>query len=287
MPRIVTTTGVASAKVYRTCAHQAVCDEQRRKLLVRQLQEAQKQAPSANVAAGLAHDLKNMMTAIRLHTDLMELSLPAESSEQRHLAHIRKSVTHASELLERLGSFMKPHPHRATLLQLHEEVAGLEELLRGLGSSNVTLKLKAEPCAPVRADRIELQQILLNCVLNAKQALGKGGTVTVRTGEVRLLDEEGKQFKPPLPDGRYAELRITDEGRGLRKETVSEASKPFHRSSRKSGWGVGLTVVHACAVRAGGGVKITNAERGGTVVSIVFPFAGVVPGKAGAREAVQ
>jgi signal transduction histidine kinase len=267
------------AAAFDACANRALCDEHRRKQLVRQLQQAQKSAPAANVAAGLAHDLKNAMTSIQLHLDLLGIGLAADGTQRRHLDGIRQSLAHANRLLERLHSFMRPQVRRPVAVLLDEEIAGMNHLIESAVGQGVDLKFILDPCPPAKLDRTELQQVVLNCVLNASQAMRNKGKITISAAAVALDTEHGRQFEPALAAGDYAVLTISDTGPGLPAGAASSAVKAFHPSAQKTGWGLGLSVVHSCAVRSGGAVKISSQKRRGTAVTVAFPATAAGRGK--------
>jgi two-component system, cell cycle sensor histidine kinase and response regulator CckA len=270
MPRKNSNPGVG-VPVYETCAHRAVCDEKRRSMLVRHLQAAQKSAPVATMAAGLAHDFKNIMTTVRLHSDLIGMSLPADASQHQNVAYIREAVEHANELLERLVRFARPHVRHAVVLHADEEIADSAALLEAVLGSAITLKMDLRPCVPVQMDPVELQQIVLNCAVNARQAMRARGVVRVSVRALEISKEIGSQFEPPLPGGRYVEVAVTDDGPGMSSDQVRSASSQYHASGLKRGWGLGLAVVHGCAARAGGGVRIESEAGAGTRVAVALP----------------
>jgi two-component system cell cycle sensor histidine kinase/response regulator CckA len=266
------------AAAFDACANRALCDEHRRKQLVRQLQQAQKSAPAANVAAGLAHDLKNAMTSIQLHLDLLGLGLAGDTNQRRHLDGIHQSLKHANQLVERLHTFMRPQVRRPVTVLLNEEIAGMNHLIESAVGQGVDLKFILNACPLAKLDRTELQQIVLNCVLNASQAMRNKGGITISARTVALDNEDSRQFQPRLPGGDYAVLMVSDTGPGLPDGAAGTAAQSFHRSARKTGWGLGLTVVHSCAVRASGAVKISSSKRG-TAVTVAFPAAAAGRGK--------
>jgi len=273
MPRLRTTDGIVSPPHFAVCAQRSACDASRRKLLVRQLQQAQKLLPSAEVAAGLAHDFKNVLTTIRLHSDLIGLSIAADAPPQQNLAYVRDAVTQAEALLQRLGSFTRQRSRRTSLLRLDKEIKDLAPMLRGAAGSNIEVRVDVKSCAPVKVDRIELQQVVLNCVLNAKEAMPSGGTIRIQISNRPLKAARARKYQPAVSAGNYVSLAISDNGPGMRPEVADKVLRPFHRSGKKNGWGLGLAVVYACAVRAGGGVLISSKPAAGTCLQVVFPAA--------------
>jgi signal transduction histidine kinase len=231
--------------------------------------------PSATVAAGLAHDIRNILTTVRLHADLLGLAAPQHTSCSRHVDYIRQAVAELNELITRLGTLARPHGRRAVRLRVDQEVAAMSLLLKAAVGCGIDLQLDLTPSPAVQVDRIELQQIVLNCVLNAKQAMRSGGRVVVRVRPVRLTAAVAGEFAPVLQPGRYVELSISDTGPGVPESVARSASTAFHRTTKKSGWGLGLTVVHGCAVRAKGAVRITNGKAGGACIAVALPPARV------------
>jgi signal transduction histidine kinase len=239
-------------------------------LLVRQLEQAQASASGAVVAIGLAHDIKNVLTTIRLHSDLIGLTAPADARFQPNLAYIRDVISHAGQLLDRLAAFASGGERKPRLLHVEEELRAFSALLEGATGSDVELAVTTEACPPVQMDPMELQQIVLNCVLNAKKAFTDKGTIGVAVKSIRIDNAEGQQFTPCVGPGQYVEVSISDTAGGIPEDVRRAAAEPFHGSASGKGWGVGLAVVHSCTARAGGGVRIASDQHG-TCVTAVFP----------------
>jgi signal transduction histidine kinase len=271
MPRTITCIEVAPSS-YDRCEFRAACDDRRRTLLVRQLEQAQASASGAVIAIGLAHDLKNVLTTVRLHADLIGLTAPADARFQPNLAYIREAVSHAGKLLDRLAAFTRAAEGEVGVLQVEHEVRAFSALLEGATGRDIELVVETEACPPVRMDPVELQQIVLNCVLNSRDALAGAGTITVAVKPSTIAKAAGQQFTPPIPPGEYVEVSVSDTAGGMAEEDRRAAADPFHRSSGK-GWGVGLAVVHRCTARAAGGVRIASDPHG-TCVTAVFPVTG-------------
>jgi signal transduction histidine kinase len=258
-------------RTWKTCEERAVCDELRRKLLTSQLQEAQKLAPAAYMAAGLAHDFKNILTSVRLHADLLEV---AENAEQwaSSLEHIRAAATQATELVERLVEFARPRAKRAQVVDVARELDKVSKMLRRMVPSKTELIVEADAGRMVKIDPVELAQIVVNCVLNAGQALGGAGKIEVRAAGVQLSATDGRAFSPALRAGAYTLVSVSDSGPGMRRAQVQRAMTPFATNRRKSGGsGLGLVVVRGCAARARGGVRIVSHKARGTRIEIALP----------------
>jgi signal transduction histidine kinase len=273
MPRNVEI-GAESPPAFATCPQRAVCDQSRRRVLVRQLQQVQQRASLSAIAAGLAHDFKNLMTTISLHSDLIGMSLPPDAAQQQNIAFVRQAVKQSNDLLGRLVEVIWPQKRcRPALMRIEEELKAVDCLIRGVAGPHVRVVLQLNATALVRIDRTALQQIVLNCVSNATQAMKGKGSLQIRVRSIHLGRAAAADFEPPMTAGDYTELSIRDTGSGMNPRVMRNTGKVHGPSSGDPGWGIGLTVMQACAVRANGAVRIQSREGRGTCVTVVLPVA--------------
>ncbi|MCS7295995.1 MAG: HAMP domain-containing histidine kinase [Dehalococcoidia bacterium] len=224
------------------------------------LAEAEQAEYRERMAAGLAHDLRNMLTVVRGYAELLAPSIPPNDPARADLREILDATRRAEELLRGFSALGRTSPSSAGRIDLGQEVARLEPFLRHAVPGHIELAVEAADVAiPVALDPGQLNRLLLNLVVNAADAIGEGqGRIVVRC----------------RTSGSEALLEVTDTGCGMDEATVARIFEPFFTTKpRDKGTGLGLVVVRAIAEQAGGTIAVTTRPGAGTTFTIRFPLA--------------
>ncbi len=236
-------------------------DVTERKRLEAQLRQSQKMEAIGRLAGGIAHDFNNLLTIISGNVHLIQ-HLPAGDPEfPQLLDDIRDAADRAAGLTRQLLTFSRKQPTRPVVLDLSDVVTGLTSMLRRLIGERITIRTQLAP-APVRvkADRGQLEQVIMNLVINAKDAMLDGGTLTIATAEV-------------TGQGRFARLTIADTGVGMSDEVKRHLFEPFFTTKDVGkGTGLGLATVYGIVEQAGGGIEVESAPGAGTTFAIRLPW---------------
>ncbi|MCU7730110.1 ATP-binding protein [Actinoplanes sp. KI2] len=229
------------------------------------------------LAGGIAHDFNNLLAIILNYSDFLadEVSGPAADD----LARIRDAAGRARSLISQLLTFAKREPTEVEIVDLNEVVAEADELLSRTIGANIRLVCRPDTGAvPVSANRGRLSQILLNLVVNARDAMPDGGTVVIETGIADLSEDEAG----PLPPGRYARLTISDTGVGMTPEVRDRLFEPFFTTKpADQGTGLGLATVYGIVGDAGGHIGVASEPGAGTTFQILLPVANPASEEAG------
>lgn len=252
-----------------------IADISERRRLEEHVFEAQKMDALGRLASGIAHDFNNVLTAITGSADLALGGLGADQISVRHeVEQIRAAADRAASLTRELLAFGRPRDFQANVVDVGESVAGMEDFLRRLLAGSVEVHVEpADPGCAARIDPIRLQQVVINLVVNACDAMPQRGSVTIGT---RLLtieahDELGRRG---LTEGSYVALSVADEGVGMDEETVARAFEPFFTTKDDAdGTGLGLSIVYWAVSQAGGAVLVDTAPGEGTTVTVYLPYA--------------
>jgi two-component system cell cycle sensor histidine kinase/response regulator CckA len=238
-----------------------------------QLRQAQKMEAIGRLAGGVAHDFNNLLTAIIGYTDLLAEQLDPKQPAFREVGEIRKAADHAASLTRQLLAFSRKQFLNPTILDLNETVSELLEMLpRVIGEHIHTTVRLADAPGRVRADASQMQQVLMNLVLNARDAMPMGGQLTIETANVELNDERIREENVSLQPGAYVMLAVTDTGVGMDAATRARAFEPFFTTKPKGkGTGFGLATVYGIIDQSGGGIALSSAVRHGTSVRIYLP----------------
>ncbi|HJL04653.1 MAG TPA: ATP-binding protein [Polyangiaceae bacterium LLY-WYZ-15_(1-7)] len=238
------------------------------------LMKSQRLEAIGRLAGGIAHDFNNLLTGIQGYAHLLDRELGATHPGAGHVKEIVLATERAASLTAQLLAFARRQVVEPRVLDLNGTVDSLSGLLHRIIGEEITLEteLGAE-VPPVRMDPGQLEQLLVNLIVNARDALPGGGHVKVATEalEVGLAEGEGE-----LPPGRYARLVVTDDGHGMDAETRERAFEPFFTTragAERSGSGLGLATVHGVVRQAGGAVSLESAEGGGTRAVVSLPAA--------------
>jgi PAS domain S-box-containing protein len=235
-----------------------------------QLRQAQRMDAAGRLAGGVAHDFNNLLTTIRGFSEMLLRDLPEEHVRRKDVEQIRKAADRGALLTRQLLTFAQPPTLQPRLLELNTVVANMEGLLQRLVGADIRLSTRLRPgLGQVKMDPGQLEQVLVNLVLNARDAMPAGGTLTIETGERQISGStRGRSVKP----GRYLVLAVSDTGTGMDGETLTHVFEPFF-SSRAPGSrsGLGLSIVYGIVKQSGGGVRVSSEPEQGTTVKVFIP----------------
>jgi two-component system, cell cycle sensor histidine kinase and response regulator CckA len=232
------------------------------------------------LAGGVAHDFNNVLTGILLYCDLLRASLETSHRAHQYADEIRKAALQASNLVKQLLAITRPQSFHGRLLSLNEVAEGMRDLLLRLLGKNIQLQFRLDPnLGLIRLDATQAQQILLNLVLNARDALGQGGHIAVETRNCKLqaLSESvlGKSSEASLPCALFV---VQDDGCGMDEATRTHMFEPFFTTKGAKGTGLGLATVHEIVTSNGGLIHVASEPAHGTRVSVLLPLvAGIEP----------
>jgi signal transduction histidine kinase/CheY-like chemotaxis protein len=240
-------------------------------------EHARKVEALGRLAGGVAHDFNNLLTAVHGYANLLLESLPEGDPRREDVLEIERAGNRASALTRQLLAFSRRDVVTPRVLAPNDVIGQLEGMLRRLIRENVELELDLAPGAgPVRADPSQLEQIVLNLAVNARDAMPEGGRLVVRTQNVVI---PGPDAPPdPLPDGRWLMMSVEDSGLGMDPETLANAFEPFFTTKgRDVGTGLGLATVQAIARQCGGSVVAESAPGAGSLFRVWLPVVDGVP----------
>ena len=258
--RLVLVTDVSDRARARVALHER--DEQ--------LRRAQRLDAAARLASGVAHDFNNVLTAIRGYSDLLLRDLNETDPQSNDLMEIRRAADRGALLTRQLLAFGHRPASAPEALDLNTVVRGLESLLQRLVGADVQLETVLAPSIGlIRADPGHIEQVIINLVLNARDALAHGGTLTIETSERHVAPAaRGPAGRP----GLYVVLAVTDNGSGMDEETQAHLFEPFFTTKEAAqGTGLGLAIVHGIVKSSGGQIRLSSEPGAGTSVRLFFP----------------
>jgi PAS domain S-box-containing protein len=242
-----------------------------RRALEDQFRQAQKMEAVGRLAGGVAHDFNNLLMVISGYAEVILAKLEIEHPLRDKAYAIQQASDRATTLTRQLLAFSRKQLLELKVVDVNAIVADMERLLRPLIGENIALTAKLAPEAGcTRADAGQLEQVLMNLVVNAKDAMPNGGTLTIQTQNIELDDSHRAQtFIRP---GNYVMLSVSDTGTGMDKETQSRIFEPFFTTKEKGkGTGLGLSTVYGIVKQSGGYVMVHSEEGRGTSFQIYLP----------------
>jgi PAS domain S-box-containing protein len=268
-----------------------VVDITARKALEGQLLQALKMESIGRMAGGIAHDFNNMLSAIRgyaelLLEDLASPTRPAWSDVQQNVVAIADAAERAATLTAQLLAFSHQQVVSAKVLDVRASILDLEPMLRRLIGEQVDIVFALDPATgPFRGDPGQLDQILVNLVVNARDAVSEGGRVTVETGNVELEEHDLMEHADVAP-GPYVLLTVSDTGSGMDDATKARIFDPFFTTKPMgAGTGLGLATTYGIVRQSGGHIRVSSEPGAGSVFRLYFPRVAPGPAEAPAPEA--
>ncbi|MEX0781781.1 MAG: ATP-binding protein [Dehalococcoidia bacterium] len=254
-----------------------------------QLRQAQRLESVGQLAGGVAHDFNNLLSVILNYSAFVRADLAAADAEegserwqaaQRDLTEVEEASHRAARLTRQLLTFARQEVIRPEVLDLNQVVLQLQPLLeRTLGAHITMAAALTENLWPVEADAGQLEQVLVNLAVNARDAMAAGGTLAIDTGNVDV-DEAYASTYPGLAPGPYARLRVSDTGSGMPPGVIERAFEPFFTTKGEMGTGLGLATVYGIVKQAGGQIRIYSEVGHGTTITVLLPRAEGAPAAA-------
>jgi two-component system, cell cycle sensor histidine kinase and response regulator CckA len=258
-----------------------VSDATEMKTLEAQFVQSQKMQAVGQLAGGVAHDFNNLLTAIQGHCDLLLLRHEVGDSDHGDLIQIRQNVNRAAALVRQLLAFSRKQTLLPKTLHLVETLSELSHLLNRLLGEKVELRIEnGQDLWPVRVDERQFEQVVMNLVVNARDAMPNGGKVEIRTRNL-VLDEPMERDRATIPAGEYVLIEVGDTGCGIPEDRLRKIFEPFFTTKKLGeGTGLGLSTAYGIVKQTGGFIFASSVVGRGSTFSIFLPryeTAAVIP----------
>ena len=242
------------------------------KTLEAQFVQSQKMQAIGQLAGGVAHDFNNLLTAISGHCDLLLLRHDQGDQDYGDLVQIHQNANRAAALVSQLLAFSRKQTLRPEVLDLRDTLSDLTHLLNRLVGEKVTLTLSHDPVLrAIRADKRQLEQVLMNLVVNARDAMPDGGEIRIETEGVHLTAPLERD-RATVPAGDYVTVKVSDSGVGIPQDKLQKIFEPFYTTKRTGeGTGLGLSTVYGIIKQTGGYIFVDSVMGNGSVFTIYLP----------------
>jgi two-component system, cell cycle sensor histidine kinase and response regulator CckA len=253
-------------------AEQALRESERR------LEQAQRMEAVGRLAGGIAHDFNNLLTVISSYSDLALRKLDDGHIVARYVEQIRKASATAATLTRQLLAFSRRQVLQPSVIALNEVVDEMSFMVQSLLGASIELRMQLDPAlGQIEADPVQLQQVLLNLIVNAKDAMPDGGLLNVGTRNIELDARSVDQF-PKMKPGSYVRLTVADTGSGMDAATLARIYEPFFTTKPKGrGTGLGLPTVYAIVQQSGGHISVYSEVGRGTTFHVYLPRVDKIP----------
>ena len=247
-------------------------DVTERRKLEEQLMQAQRMEAIGTLSGGVSHDFNNILTVILGHTEVLQQMLQPSSAEREHLQSIEEASRRASALTRQLLAFSRKQVLQPKVFNLNSLIVDLDKMLRRLISEDIELETVTDPkLGATRADPGQVEQVVMNLVVNARDAMKNGGRITIETANV-TLDEEYVRSHSGARSGPHVMLAVSDTGEGISPENLPLIFEPFFTTKEVGkGTGLGLSTVYGIVKQSGGTVWVYSQPGRGTTFKIYLP----------------
>ena len=255
-------------RMRNTLQHDAAQKQQ----LEEQLRQSQKMEALGRLAGGVAHDFNNLLTVIKGHGDLLWERLAPTGSDADSMQHIRKAADRAASLTRQMLAFSRRQVLQPTVLNLNTLIDEMGKLLKRLIHEDIEFTFKpAASVGAVRADASQIEQVLLNLIVNASDAMPKGGKLLIETQNTEI-EPNPERPRPTVESGAYVMFSVTDTGQGMDAATQARMFDPFFTTKAKDkGTGLGLATVYGVVKQSGGFIWVSSEVGKGTHIEIYLP----------------
>ena len=247
-------------------------EREERHNLEAQLRQAQKMEAIGRLAGGIAHDFNNLLTAIIGFSQLLMNRLEPDSKHRHEVEEIQKAGKIASTLTQQLLAFSRQQPISPKIINLNSIIAERAELLRRLIGANILITFQLdEALAQIKADPGQIEQVIINLAVNARDAMPRGGELRIATSNVELFRDK-TILEIVLPPGHYVLLSFSDDGAGISKEIQARLFEPFFTTKESGeGTGLGLATVYGIVRQNGGGIFVESEVNEGATFKLYLP----------------
>ncbi len=259
---------------------QAQCEKEK---MQQNLLKAQKMEAIGKLASGIAHDFNNILAAIEGFCDLIMMRVEADSAIYRDLQQIKAASTRGNNLIKQLLLFSRSQQLQMSPFNINEIVEGIAQMVSRLLGEHISLTVCLDPeIWTTRGDQSQIEQMIMNLVVNARDAMPSGGNITITTENVVLEDKLSDTAIP----GKYVCLSVADEGDGIEPASLDHIFDPFYTTKDKGrGTGLGLSVVHGIVERHGGWIDVETQLGKGTKFKVFLPAQGNLDGMSSSDKA--
>jgi len=242
------------------------------KSLQAQFVQSQKMQAIGQLAGGIAHDFNNLLTAITGHCDLILLRHDPGDQDYADLTQINQNANRAAALVSQLLAYSRKQTMHPRILDLRDTLSDLTHLLNRLVGERITLSLSHEPgLDAIRADKRQLEQVIMNLVVNARDAMPDGGQIRIVTENI-VLKEPLHRDRAVVAPGKYVSVEVVDEGTGIAPDSLDQVFEPFFTTKGVGkGTGLGLSTVYGIVKQSGGFIFADSVEGTGTTFRLMFP----------------
>lgn len=250
----------------------AISDRTQQQSLESQLRQSQKMEAIGRLAGGIAHDFNNILTVIRMSSEFLLADMPESDERHQDAQEIMKAADRASRLTRQLLTFSRHQVLNPKVLSLNEIISGMDGMVRRVVPENIEVITDLDPkLSMVRVDEGQMEQMILNLVINAADAMPQGGRLAIRTSNT-AVDASFSASHLDVPPGDYVCTTVSDTGLGMDQETVSRIFEPFFTTKGVGkGTGLGLSTVHGIVTQSGGKVWVYSEPGLGTTFKIFLP----------------
>lgn len=250
----------------------AISDHTQQQSLEGQLRQSQKMEAIGRLAGGIAHDFNNVLTVIRMSSEFILTEMPEADDKYQDAQEIIKASDRASKLTRQLLAFSRHQVLNPTIVSMNEIVRGMDGMIRRVLPENIDFVADlATDLRSVKADTGQMEQVLLNLVINASDAMPEGGKLSVRTSNA-TLDATFRAKHLNVPPGQHVCLTVTDTGIGMDEETIARIFEPFFTTKGVGkGTGLGLSTVHGIVTQSGGTIWVYSEPALGTTFKVFLP----------------